>query len=211
LKENSHPSHCIIYSLHQNQNIMTNSENFEHIADESSVSFWPTAVKTGLIGGLILVVYALIGNMTGFSIPSSIVGSVLVGLLSIVFVILIGVYAVRQHRNNELKGSISFGRAFLVALVALVVAGLIGSAFNILYMTVIDPNYAETVMSKMEEMFSNFGMDESMMETQLEATRNRLTTSAMLKNGLLWGNVINAVIAVIIAAIMKRKPAAFQA
>jgi phosphoglycerol transferase MdoB-like AlkP superfamily enzyme len=190
---------------------MTNSENFEHTVEESSVSFWPTAIRYGLIGGLVLVVYTLIGNMTGFTIPSSIMGGLILMVIGFLFIIGIAMFAIKAHRDQDLKGNISFLRAFLVGLVALVIAGLISSAFNVLYMTIIDPNYVDNAMEKMEEMFTSLGMDESMMETQLEAARERMTIGSMIKNGLLWGNVLNAVFAAIIAAIMKRMPAPFKA
>ncbi len=186
---------------------MTNSENFEHMVDESTVSFWPTALRYGVLGGLFLVIYALVANMTGFSIPTSITSGLIQTVISLLFIVVIGTLTVKQHRNVDLKGNISFLRAFLVAFIALFVASIISSLFNVLYMTVIDPTYTDTAMEKMEELFTNMGMDESMMETQLEATRAHFNTTSMIKNGLLWGSFFNAVVAAIIGAIMKRKPA----
>ena len=55
--------------------------------DPSTVSPWPTILRYGLIGGLVLVVYALLGNLLGFTKPSA--GFVTLILSGMVVVILL--------------------------------------------------------------------------------------------------------------------------
>jgi hypothetical protein len=177
--------------------------------DESTVPFFPTALKYGVIAGLILVAYSMLGNMLGFSIPTSLGMGVIQMIIGILAVVLIGYFTIKHHRDRELGGYISFGRAFLVCLIALVTAGLISSIFNYIYMTFIDPDYVNTALEKMEEMFSSMGMSEDQIEEALKGTRERFEPSTMLTTGLLWSIGINAIIALIMAAIMKKRPAEF--
>ena len=39
--------------------------------DESAVPFFPTALRYGIIGGLASIVFAMVLNLTGLSIPKS--------------------------------------------------------------------------------------------------------------------------------------------
>ncbi|HFA49456.1 MAG TPA: DUF4199 domain-containing protein [Bacteroidetes bacterium] len=176
------------------------------IIDESSVPFFPTALKIGLYGGLILVIYNLIANMTGLSIPSSITNSVLASIVQIALYVGIGIFVVKKHREDELGGHISFGRAFLVSLIAMVVAGIISILFNILYMTVIDPTFVESMIDGMEEMFANLGMDTDVAEEQLESVRDSFSPMSQITTGLLGGSLAGAILSLIIAAVMKKNP-----
>ncbi|HHM21410.1 MAG TPA: DUF4199 domain-containing protein [Bacteroidetes bacterium] len=173
--------------------------------DQSTVPFFPTALRMGLYGGGALIIYTLISNITGLSIPSGITKSVLAGLIPLILYIGIGVFAIKKHRDEDLGGYISFGRAFVVSLIAMIVAGIIGTLFNILYMQVIDPGYVDTAIEGMEEMFANMGMESGMSDEQLEKIREQFSPTYQLTTGLLWGSLMGAVLSLIIAAIMKRK------
>ncbi|MEZ4960540.1 MAG: DUF4199 domain-containing protein [Saprospiraceae bacterium] len=184
---------------------MTTLDNPTQGKDESTVPFLPTAIRYGLIGGLISVVYSLISNMLGFSIPTSIGSWLLsIGLMLIIF-FGTSILAIRQHRNKELGGFITFKRAFLTGLVTLVIMAVISTLFGILYITVIDPGFAKDSVGKMEEFLASFGMPEDQMEEQLNKAMEGFTPMGMVINtaGLL---VFDAVIMLIVAAVMKKKP-----
>ncbi len=187
---------------------MTTLDNPNNRVDESSVPFFPTALRYGGIAGLILVAYQMLSHLTGLSTPSSMMSGILSGVVVLVAVVLIAVFTIRHHREKELGGYVSFGRAFLVSLVALVIAGIISTLFNILYMTVIDPGFADTAAENMRGMFEGFNMPEDQIDASIEAAKANFTVGGLVKQGLLWGNVMNAVIALIVAAIMKKNPSA---
>ncbi len=174
--------------------------------NESTVPFFPTALKFGLYGGVGVIIYTLIANISGLSIPTSIMKSAMGGVMALIIYILIGVFAIRAHRNGDLDGNISFGRAFLVSLIAMVIAGVLGALFNVLYITVIDPGFIDAVVNGMEEMFESLGVDSSMAETQLEEIKDRFSPTTQLTTGILYGSLFGAVLSVILAAIMKKSP-----
>ena len=173
--------------------------------DPSTVSPWQTAIRYGLIGGLISVIWALIGNLTGITLPTNgfmmMMLSALVGLIIYVGII---VYAVRHHRDNELGGYISLGRIVQMGIVISIISGLIGVIFNYVYVTFIDPNFIETMMEGMEEMFANLGMDEDQIEEALAGTEAGFEPLTMIKNGLLYSGILGAVVSLIIGFIMRR-------
>ncbi|RMG81560.1 MAG: DUF4199 domain-containing protein [Bacteroidetes bacterium] len=184
---------------------METLDNPNQSVDESTVPFLPTALRIGVIGGLVSITFTLVLNLTGMSIPTSIMSGILMGAIGIAITIFIGYYAIKQHRDEDLGGYISLGRAFLVGFIAIFLASLLNNLFSILYMTTIDPGYVDQVIGATEEMMSKMGAPESTIEQQLEQMRNNFTPAGMLKNGLLWGGVITAIIALIQAAIMKKQ------
>lgn len=175
--------------------------------EQSTISPYPTAIRYGLIGGLVLMAYTLIGNLTGITRPSGGFGMIaVVGLISIVIYVSILVMAVRKHRNEDLGGYITFGRAFVVALIAAIIASIMSALFNYLYATVIDPTYSATMMEDMQTMYEKLGMSEEQIEQAMQQASASFTPTTMLTNGILYSGVIGAVIALIIAAIMQKKP-----
>lgn len=183
----------------------TLDNDFDHV-NEADVPFIPTALRIGAIGGVISVIYALIGILTGLSNPGGgMMKMAIVGLIGIIITIGIVVYAIRSHRDNELGGHISLGRAFLVGLIASVVATLIGTIFNYVYMNFIDPSYIDTVIEGMEEMMASFNLPEEALETMAEETRASLAPGKMFTTGLLSAAAVGAVLSLICGAIMKKE------
>ncbi len=186
---------------------MTTLDNPNEAIQESTVPFFPTALRYGLYGAAAFIVYTLIANLTGLSIPTSIAISLLNGFIAIGVTVAFVILTIRHHRDKELGGYITFGRAFLVAFIALIIASIISNLFNLLYMTFIDPNYLENVLSATEEMMASMGAPQEVVDEQMASMREKMTPSGMMTQGLLYGAVGSAIISLIAAAIMKKKPA----
>ena len=67
-----------------------------------NVSPWPTILRIGLFGGMIFIVVAMISNLTGFSIPTSIGGAIGTMVVSIGLAVAVCIWAVREHREKDL-------------------------------------------------------------------------------------------------------------
>ena len=184
---------------------METLDNPRPAIDESTVPFFKTSLRYGLIGGLIGIVVGLISNLSGMSTSGSMMGGLVIGAVSIIITILISYFAIRHHRDKELGGYISFGRAFLTGFVALMISTIISTVWSILYMTVIDPGMAEEALAASEEMLANFGLPEEQLEAQLEAMKVNFTPMGIIKNSLLYGAIMVAIITLIQGAIMKKE------
>jgi hypothetical protein len=175
-----------------------------------NVSPWPTIFRIGLFGGMIFIVVAMISNLTGFSVPTSIGGAIGSLVVSIALAVAVGVWAVREHREKDLGGYISFGQALLVGFMALLIASLLNGAFNLLYVTVIDPSYTEAAIQKTAEWMQSMGMSEGDIEAQLSAMEDRLTPGGMLRQTVIGSVIISLVIGLIVGAVMKKNPPVFN-
>jgi hypothetical protein len=192
---------------------MTTIDEPNTYKDPSGVPYFQTALRYGVIGGLILVVWGLIAQMTGMADPCAAMeggsNSIVVGLLSMLVLIgvnaLVGVLAIRQH-TGDLGGYIPFGRAFVVALVTLIIAGLISGLFNVVYTTVVDPGFSERVMGCMEAQYEAQGMDPEQIDTAMGFLKYAYNPIFQLVTSLFSSAFFGAIVGLILAAIMKKNP-----
>jgi hypothetical protein len=184
-------------------NILDNPNNF---VSESEVSFMPVVQKYTLIMAATSIIITLITSIMGMS---NLILISLLGLLLIVAMVLIPILGVREHRNNQLGNLISFGRAFLVAMLILAVGMLISTIFNYVYTNFINPSYVDTLKEGMTEMLEKYNVPEAQLEESLKQIEEMKTPMGNLK-GLAKNLAGGAVISLIIAAIMKRNRPIFN-
>ncbi len=169
-----------------------------------------TILRYGGIGGLVLIVYSLLNFVLGLSKPSA---GTFVGFLNIFVVIAIYVfmmiYAVRDHRDNNQGGYITFGKAFTVAFLTSLLAALINTVFTILYMNVIDPGYVGDIMKASEEFYESSGMPEQQIEMSLSWAKSMMEPKGQMILFLI-GTIFGAIISLIVASSMKKNPPEFQ-
>ena len=184
---------------------MSNVLDTPPATDPSGVSFWSTVLRYGIIGSLITIVMGLIGNLTGFSQPgSNFIAPMLFGLISIVVYIGVLVYAIRFHRDKELGGYITFGRAFIVGFLVAVIMAIIGQLFNYVYVTYIDPDLLANSIEGIREMYENMGMDEATIDEAMTKVEAQFEKQGTLLGSLPVSLIVNAVIAAIVGLIMKK-------
>ncbi len=184
---------------------MTSLDEPVNYIDPNEVSPQNTIVRFGLIGGLGLVIYGLIGILTGFSNPAAGFISIIINSL-IVVVLYVGllVFAVKKHRDQELGGFIKFGRAFMVAFLVGLVTALISTIFNYAYLNFVDPDYLNTIAEGTVEMYEGFGLTEEEIEPLVEKIKEGGSLTSQLTN-LALGTGVGAVLCLIIAAVMKKE------
>jgi len=170
-------------------------------------SIGPTILRYGLIGALVFIVYALIGNLTGMTSPGAGFGMMALNLLiSLVLFVGVIVIAVRNFRDSENNGFISFKNAFLIGLGVVVIIGILNGLFTYLYATVIEPDYLETVLGETERMYERFNMSEDQIEELMAQMRDTMTPGRLLIQSLIGSVIMGAIVSAIVGAIMKRNP-----
>jgi beta-lactamase regulating signal transducer with metallopeptidase domain len=172
--------------------------------DESSVSAQPVILKWTAISAAISIIFSLLSTMFGL-MAKGLMSSILAWLVMIAIGIVIYVFAIREHRDQQLGGFISFKRVFVVVLAIMLLSSLIAQIFSYLYFNYINPSAAEQVADSMRELFESFNMPEDKMEEALTKMVDDLKSPFTIVKGLLGSAVIGSIIAVIMAAIMKKE------
>lgn len=175
------------------------------IPQPSEVSQWPTVQRYGLIGGLVFIIYGLIANFLGWNQPGS-TGGMLNMVISIALFVGLMVVAIRQHRDEELAGFIPFGRAFSVSFFTGLLATVISSIFQFIYVKFIDPGFIERMKETTLETYEKMGMSEEQIEQSMEMLDKMYTPGMMVFWAVIGAAVVCAIVALIVAAIMKRNP-----
>lgn len=175
--------------------------------DPNQVSYRQTALRYGAIWGGFSVFTILLGYLTDTdpSMPSTGTGiKVAYGLLGFGVAIWAVSAAIKQHRDRELGGFISMGRAVMVALTVGLVAGVIGAVFMLLYSTVINPAYSETMQAAIQAQWEAQGMTEEQIEQMSGMSGFMGHPVFIFLSQVIGGAIFGLIIGLIAGAVMKK-------
>lgn len=169
------------------------------------------AIKWGLILGILSALITFLFYLAG---PGSF-ANMWMGL--IVFVFNVTVWVVLGVRYRKANGNVlEFKNAFTLLSIIILVSMAISTLFSILLFNVIDPAFAdqvqEAIINSTVSMMEKFGAPEEEIDKTIEKLQesgNNFSASAMIR-GFAWNILFSGIIALIIAAIIKRKPLIFD-
>lgn len=170
---------------------------------ENKVSTFNTATRYGLFAGLILIVWALFA-MVIFD-RTSFLASFLGIIVTTAITIGVSVMVINYHRDKELGGYISFSKAFVVSILAILIAGAIMSVFSVVDRTIINPDLYEGQMEEMAIMYEDMGMDDEAIDMALKVFEIFLSPFGVFFTGILTYAFFGAIISLITALILKRE------
>jgi hypothetical protein len=162
--------------------------------------FWKQALIYGAILGFVSVFLSLVFYFIGKSTESW------TGYISGAIGIALLVYLLLQYRKDHLGGYATFGQMFTIALVAGIVSTIIAASFSYVLNTVIDPGLIDQFKIAAEEkIMNNSRIPESMYDDIFEKMEKRTTAAYITKMALIVGPIMNAIIALIVAAFLKKE------
>ncbi|MCB0568392.1 MAG: DUF4199 domain-containing protein [Phaeodactylibacter sp.] len=188
---------------------MSTLDNPNDRINQASVSPWPTGMRFGLITGLVLVVLSLVMTLSGIVNPAdrNNPANWISSLLS--YAVMVGaiVMAIRQHRDKELGGYITFGRSFSLGFIVILISAVISMVYAYVYFTIIDPDMINTILDvSREQMVEDRGMSEEQAEQALSMTSWMFSPVMMTIFAGVGSLFMGAIFSLIVGAIMKRNP-----
>lgn len=175
--------------------------------DPASVSYRQTAMRYGAISGGASILMSLIAFLTDTDPALPTTNG---GIKAVYTIIGLGVSiwaissAIRHHRDRELGGYISLGRAVMVGLLVGLIGGIIGLVYMLLYTTVINPGFAENMQAAIQQQWEAQGMSEEQIEMASQwsgwATSPVFLAISQVIGGVFGGTLIG----LIAGAIMKK-------
>jgi uncharacterized protein DUF4199 len=174
-------------------------------------------VKNGLTFGVIIGLIYCVSLFLRYNMISA--GVIMIGLVALLFyVVVIGMlFFCGIKRRKELGGLIELKDAFQTIFVAVLVAELIYTIFNFIYLKFIDPGYFDKMKTAMETFMEKTIKDDDKREEALDKFRERfdkqrewaLTLKGVVLGYLMWV-AITGVFGFIVALIIRRKKPLFE-
>ena len=143
--------------------------------ETKNVNFLSIVLKNGLLLGLASVAFNVVLYVTDLLYTDSTLMGILTWLVATAISVVFIIMAIEQYKKAN-EGFLSIGEAIKVGVVVAVIAGVIGAIYQVIYTTIIDPDYYEKVvevtMKKMSGITSNF-TEEQMEEFQDKMYANK--------------------------------------
>jgi len=164
-----------------------------------------TEIKFGIIFGLGICAYTLIGHLLGFytnNIRAGKYADVAIILLPIVVLFL----AIREKRN--LDGSLTLFRGIKTGLLVALVSFPISTAFLWLYHHHINPNWLEFILNYERNSLAQAGISAGEIGSRIDKLRIGNSDFAQIVGGFIGTLVLGFILSFILSVILRRKPEA---
>ena len=172
---------------------------------EKQKSAFSTALKYAIIFGLIGFIWGILVYVAHLYLNSWIQW---VGVL-MMFIGLILV--VRERRDKDLGGFITFGQAFSVGFIFCMILGLISILTNLLMMQLIAPDMMGEIMKYSEQKMVDKGMSDDQIAMAMKYTKMFTKPLVQAIWIIVFTAIFGAILALITAAIFKKDNPNLQA
>jgi len=166
--------------------------------EQQQLSISKTAVKYGVIFGIVGIAYNLLANITQFSLDYQGINMTISTAIPIVLIII----ALREFRAQQ--GYLSFRQGFSLGMLTSLIYSLLVSLFSYIYMKFIDPGMMNLIKERQVEEMEKRGYDEATIEQSMKTMEFMMSPETMLFISVLGGVIMMAILSLIIAAIMKK-------
>lgn len=170
---------------------------------EEKASTARVALKYGVLGAVVIMVYTTIINISGFS------QNKLLQIVSFAFMIIAIVLAMQDFREQN-KGYMSYGEGLGLGSLLSAVMGFLGSMFSMFYMRFIDPTIMTQGIDKVRADMEARGMDDAQIDQAMELSQKFMSPGIMFAMGILGYILMGFVLSLILSAILRREKPVFE-
>ena len=152
-------------------------------------------LKLGLLTGLASIVYSFILYLTGLSHVRAL------GWITIL-IFLVGI-VVAQLSAGKNQQTFGYGKAFLVGLVVVIVAGLLANVYGYINLSYIDTGLMDFILEQQAMSLQAQGLSEEQIDARLSGPMATPGFFAIL--GFIMGTLMGTVLSLITAAFTRKK------
>jgi uncharacterized membrane protein len=134
-------------------------------------------------------------------------------LLNLVILIVFIVMGTRTWRDKILNGTISYGRALLVAMLIVAFSTIIGSIYTFVFNMFIDPEYVnkvfEATKSSLYDSLSNMGLPDAQIEQSIDRIEKQQAEYTPMKSviqSITYSLIFGFVVSLITSAFVAKTP-----
>ena len=171
--------------------------------NEQNVTVSNTAMRYGIIVGLISVIYSFVLAMLDETMNRGL------GAVAYLFLIVGMVMAFKYFKTHN-HGYMSYGQGLGIGTLMSLIVGLLSSIFMYIYIKFVDPEMMNRAMEMQRVQMEERGMDDAQIDQTMEMAGKFSSPELMIVFGTLGFVVIGFIIALIVAAIMKNARPEFE-
>ena len=155
----------------------------------------------GLAGTIVYLMFYFAGSDPQSKYP---------GYIGYVLTIITILYGVKNYRDQQLGGFISYGHSLGTGVLIGLFSGLISGAFTVLMFTVIDPGLMQKIMDTAQQKLADKQMSEEQMAMALKWTKKFMTTPFLFVFALLGSVFMSFIFSLIISVFVKKDKNPFE-
>jgi hypothetical protein len=166
---------------------------------EEKNNFWKSALNYGAILGFSLIIFSLIIYFLDLTYAS--------GVNWVSYIILVAgiILILKNYRDKQLNGIMSYSRGLGMGTAVSVVAAFIVAIYLFILFKYIDPDLIEQAMRIQEEKMLEKGMPEDQIEMASDMGRKFTTPIMTSVFGFLGNAIMGFIISLIAAAFIKKE------
>ncbi|WP_026236346.1 DUF4199 domain-containing protein [Pontibacter roseus] len=170
---------------------------------ETQPSVSSVALKYGLLGALVSVVFSAILLIAGLDVSGWI------GSLGYLILIVAMVLAMKEYKRIN-YGYMSYGQGLGIGTLVSLAFGVLGGLFMFVYTSFIDPGYRDTMMEKQRVELEGRGMSDEQIEQAIAMGESFSSPAMMIVWSIVGYLIIGFIISLIVAAVMKNARPEFE-
>ncbi len=159
------------------------------------------ALNYGLIWALLSIVVSVIAYVTNNHIDRPWWISVIGALVAVVVI----VYGLKAYKTEN-SGFLSIGNALKVGLAISLIAGIVGSLYNYIFVSVIEPEYITQMLdfTREQQLEGNPDMTQEQLDMVMGITEKLMQPWIMFATGIIFSLFFGFIISLISGLIMKQ-------
>ncbi len=165
---------------------------------ENKVSVWKANLNTGIILGLMGIVWTLFLWFIDQSMNQTL------GYVFFIVLIVGLVLGIRSYREKYRKGFLTYGQSLGAGVVIMLYYSIIAAVFTYIMFTIIDPSMPEKILAATEQKLIDRGMAESIIEQSMKM-QSKIMVPWVLSLGTLLNGIVMGTIFSLIISIFTRK------
>src|SRR4030095_2135044 len=166
---------------------------------ETEKSAMSTAFKYAIITALAIFILSIILYITNLYLNQS------ASYISYL-VLLVGlVFAVKNRRDKDLGGYITYGEAFKTGFLFSVITTIIVTVFSFIMMQFIATDMIDNILKTTEQRMIDKGMTDDQVTMAMNFTRRLMTPGWLALIGVVFFTLVGLVLSLIVAAVFKKE------
>lgn len=188
----------ILYLFSHLKKVVPTLLNLKIQVMENKVSIWKANLNTGLILGLLGIVWTLFLWFIDQTLNQAL------GYVFFIVIIAGLVLGIRSYRDKYKNGFITYGHSLGAGVIIMLYYSIITAAFTFILYSYIDPGLTDKMLAMTEMKMLEKGLPESMIEQSLKMSAKFMAPWLMAISGI-FGGVLMGTILSLIVSIFTRK------